>query len=208
MEWLMQINIHKKSGIFLTIIVALLAVILGMGMSRNADHGFFGMHGMMDSDERQARITLSGADVMFLQMMIPHHQQAVDISDLALTKSKDPELLALAADIRDGQTSEIIQMKLWLRQANADIDMGHSMGDSMGGMLTDAELSDLNSAAGNEFDLLWLKGMTNHHDGALHMTTMIKDASNKEIKLFGENIVAAQTAQIKQMELMIARLNK
>ena len=204
----MQINIDKKSGIFLTIIVALLAVIMGMGMSRNADHGFFGMHGMMDSDERQARITLSGADVMFLQMMIPHHQQAVDISNLALTKSKDPELLALAANIRDGQSSEILQMKLWLTQANADIDMGHSMGDSMGGMLTDTELANLTSASGKTFDLLWLKGMTNHHDGALHMTTMIRDASNAEIKSFSENIVIAQTAQIQQMELMITRLSK
>jgi len=204
----MQITIDKKSGIFLIIIVALLAVIMGIGMSRNADHGASGMHKMMDSHEKEASLKLSGADIMFLQMMIPHHQQAVDISDLALTKSKDPELLALAADIRDGQSSEIIQMKLWLSQANADIDMGHSMGDSMGGMLTEAELSKLKAATGKSFDLLWLKGMTNHHDGALHMTTMIKDASNVDIKLFGKNVVTAQTAQIKQMELMITRLSK
>ena len=204
----MQINIDKKSGIFLIIIVALLAVIMGMGMSRNGDHGSSGMHEMMESDEKQGTITLSGADVMFLQMMIPHHQQAVDISNLALAKSKDSELIALATNIRDEQKSEITQMKLWLSQANADLDMGHSMGDSMGGMLTEVELKDLDAATGTEFDLLWLKGMTNHHDGALHMTTMIKDASNVDIKLFGENVVTAQTAQNKQMNLMITRLSK
>ena len=82
------------------------------------------------------------------------------------------------------------------------------MGDSMGGMLTEVELNDLDAATGTEFDLLWLKGMTNHHDGALHMTTMIKDASNVDIKLFGENVVTAQTAQNKQMNLMITRLSK
>ena len=163
---------------------------------------------MMESDEKQGTITLSGADVMFLQMMIPHHQQAVDISNLALAKSKDSELIALATNIRDEQKSEITQMKLWLSQANADLDMGHSMGDSMGGMLTEVELNDLDAATGTEFDLLWLKGMTNHHDGALHMTTMIKDASNVDIKLFGENVVTAQTAQNKQMNLMITRLSK
>lgn len=202
----MQITIDKKSGIFLIIIVALLAVIIGIGMSRNADHGASGMHEMMDSQEKEASLKLSGADIMFLQMMIPHHQQAVDISNLALTKSKDPELLALATSIRDGQSAEILQMKSWLNAANADIEMGHSMGDSMGGMLTDAELAQLKAATGNSFDLLWLKGMTNHHDGALHMTTMIEDASNADIKLFGENIVITQTAQNKQMISMIKRL--
>ena len=204
----MQITIDKKSGIFLVIIVALLAVIMGMGMARNGDHGSSGMHEMMDLQEKVASLELSGADVMFLQMMIPHHQQAIDISQLALSKSKDPELLGLATSIRDGQSAEIVQMKSWLNAAKADLDMGHSMGDTMGGMLTEAELSKLKAATGKSFDLLWLKGMTNHHDGALHMTTMIKDASNVDIKLFGKNVVTAQTAQIKQMELMIARLNK
>ena len=204
----MQITIDKKSGIFLVIIVALLAVIMGMGMARNGDHGSSGMHEMMDLQEKVASLELSGADVMFLQMMIPHHQQAIDISQFALSKSKDPELLGLATSIRDGQSAEIVQMKSWLNAANADLDMGHSMGDTMGGMLTETELSELNAASGKSFDLLWLKGMTNHHDGALHMTTMIKDASNVDIKLFGENVVTAQTAQIKQMELMITRLSK
>jgi len=204
----MQITIDKKSGIFLVIIVAMLAVIVGMGMARNGDQGSSGMHEMMDLQEKVASLELSGADVMFLQMMIPHHQQAIDISQLALSKSKDPELLGLATSIRDGQSAEIVQMKSWLNAAKADLDMGHSMGDTMGGMLTEAELSKLKAATGKSFDLLWLKGMTNHHDGALHMTTMIKDASNVDIKLFGKNVVTAQTAQIKQMELMITRLSK
>ena len=204
-----QINIDKKTGIFTGIIVVLLAIIMSMGMSRNNDRGFFNMHGfgMMDSDESRSTKDLSSADIMFLQMMIPHHQQAVDISELAMARSKDAELIALATDIRDGQSAEIIQMKSWLREVNADIDMGHSMGEAMGGMLTDTELSDLNAATGKNFDLLWLKGMTNHHVGALHMSTMIRDARNAEIKRFGENVISAQTAQIEQMKIMIKRLS-
>jgi uncharacterized protein (DUF305 family) len=60
---------------------------------------------------------------------------------------------------------------------------------------------------GTKFDILWLKGMTGHHDGAIHMTTMIRDASNPEIKAFGEKVIADQAAQIEQMREMIKRLS-
>lgn len=205
----MQINIDKKTGIFIGIIALLLAVIMSMGMSRNNDRGFFGMHGfgMMSSNHNNGSSDLSGADIMFLEMMIPHHQQAIDMSIVAIAKSQDPELIALATDIKEGQSAEIIKMESWLDQANVGTGMGHSMGDSMGGMLTDAELSDLNAATGKNFDLLWLKGMTEHHDGAIHMSRMIKDANNSEIKRFGENIVHDQSAQIEQMKAMITRLS-
>ena len=183
---------------------------MAMAMHQKSDRGFFGMnhdnrHGSMMDAEGSA--DLSGADIMFLQMMIPHHQQAVDISELALTKSTDSELLALAQQIRDGQAAEIIQMKTWLASAKEDVDMGHSMGDSMGGMLSDLQLDELKAANGKSFDLLWLSGMTGHHEGALHMSQMIKNADNSEIKKFGENIVSTQSAQIKQMAAMIKRLS-
>lgn len=201
----MQINIDKKTGFFAGVIVVLVALIIAMGFSNNGD-GHFGMShsSMMDSDQAGGQLT--GADIMFLQMMIPHHQQAVDMSNLALSKSKDAELIALATGIRDGQADEIIQMKQWLKDAGAGTEMGHSMGDSMGGMLDDSELAALKSATGSAFDRLWLLGMTGHHDGAIHMTQMIEDASNPTIKKFGEDIVSAQTAQIEQMKLMLQRI--
>lgn len=203
----MQITIDKKSGIFLIIIVALLAVIMGMGMSRNADHDLSGMHGMMESHEKEASLKLTGADVMFLQMMIPHHQQAIDISNLALSKSKDGELIALATAVRDGQADEIIQMQQWLSDAGASTAMGHSMSDSMGGMLDEAELAALTASSGKDFDLLWLKAMTGHHEGAIHMTQMIKDATNTTIKKFGQDIVTLQSAQVEQMSKMLKRIS-
>lgn len=204
----MQINIDKKTGVLGGIIVALVAVIIAMSFSSNNNHGFLGMghSSMMDSDEGNSTSNLTGADIMFLQMMIPHHQQAVDISNLALTKSKDSELLALATSIRDGQADEIVQMKQWLKDAGAGAEMGHTMDGQMGGMLDEAELAALKSATGSEFDRLWLLGMTGHHDGALHMTQMIEDASNPTIKKFGQDIVALQTAQIDQMKVMLQRI--
>jgi uncharacterized protein (DUF305 family) len=203
----MQINIDKKTGVFAGVIVALVAVIIAMGFSNNNDSHLGMSHSsMMDSDEVSATGQLTGADIMFLQMMIPHHQQAVDISNLALSKSKDAELIALATAIRDGQADEIIQMKQWLKDAGADIEMGHSMGDSMGGMLDESELAAMKSATGSAFDHLWLLGMTGHHDGAIHMTQMIEDASNPTIKKFGQDIVSAQTAQLEQMKLMLQRI--
>jgi uncharacterized protein (DUF305 family) len=98
-------------------------------------------------------------------------------------------------------------MKEWLKDAGADLDMGHSM-DGMGGMLNDAELSALNAETGSKFDILWLKGMTGHHDGAIHMTTMIRDASNADIQAFGEKVIKDQSAQIEQMKVMLQRLSK
>lgn len=203
----MQINIDKKTGSFLAIIAVLLATILGISINKNGDDGFFGMHhnGAMGMNSNSGSKDYTGADVMFLQMMIPHHQQAVDISNLALKTSKDPELLALAKTIRDAQSAEIIQMNAWLKDANVNTGMGHSM-DGMGGMLDDSELSALAASTGKTFDTLWLKGMIGHHDGAIHMTTMIKDASNPEIKAFGENVVKDQSAQIVQMNAMLKRI--
>jgi uncharacterized protein (DUF305 family) len=185
------------------VIAGLVALIMVMALAgcASSEHGE-----MMEGHSTDASGDLAGADIMFLQMMIPHHQQAIDISDLALTKSADPELLALAKDIRDGQSAEIITMKAWLDKAGADLDPGHSMGHDMGGMLSESELAALEAATGKSFDLLWLKGMTGHHDGALHMATMITDARNAEIKSFGQAIVTLQSAQNKQMAAMIKRM--
>ena len=84
--------------------------------------------------------------------------------------------------------------------------MNHSVSDGMGGMLTESELTTLNSLNGSKFDIYWLKGMIAHHEGALHMVTMIKDSTHFEIKTFGESIVSVQTAEIEQMKKMLNRM--
>ena len=186
-------------------ITTIFIAILALSLSGCASASNMGMDHEGHSSEASGE--LSSDEIMFLQMMIPHHQQAIDISDLALTISADPELLALARDIRDEQAAEIVTMKAWLDAAGADLDPGHSMGHGMGGMLSDSELTALKSATGKSFDVLWLKGMTGHHDGAIDMATMIENAKNAEIKSFGEGIVASQSAQNKAMAAMIKRIS-
>jgi uncharacterized protein (DUF305 family) len=202
----MQLNIDRKTGALLGLIVLLAAAVVSLSVNRsdnNAMNNSSGHMGHGTSSSSNANYT--GADIMFLQMMIPHHQQAIDISNLAIKASSDPELLELAKIIARDQAAEIKQMKAWLKDAGASEDMGHSM-DGMGGMLNDDELASLRAATGKEFDTLWLKGMTEHHDGAIHMTQMIEDAQNAEIKAFGAKVIKDQSEQIAQMKKMLARL--
>ena len=206
----MQINIDRKTGVLLGVIVLLAAAVVSLSINRedrsnDGDMGQMSGHmGHGSSSSKNANYT--GADIMFLQMMIPHHQQAIDISNLAMKSSQDAELIELAKIIARDQAAEIKQMKAWLTDAGASEDMGHSM-DGMGGMLSDDELAALNSATGKEFDVLWLKGMTEHHDGAIHMTQMIEDAQNADIKAFGTKVIKDQSEQIDQMKKMLARLS-
>jgi uncharacterized protein (DUF305 family) len=122
-----------------------------------------------------------------------------------VTRSQNPELLALAKDIAAAQSAEIITMKKWLTDAGASQEMGH-MGHDMSGMLSAEDLVKLESASGKEFDQLWLQGMTGHHDGAIDMVTMIKNAKNADVKAFGVKVIADQSAQIVQMKKMLAQL--
>ena len=211
----MQINVDKKTGILTGVIAVLIGVIIFLMGTQNNSSGLFGMnHSAMDVENNSSDSSLLGSDVMFLEMMIPHHQQAVDISDLAISRSKDTELVELAKKIRDGQAAEIIQMKNWLADAGDSSMMGHgmnhgmnhSMGDGMGGMLTESELNTLKSLSGSKFDIYWLKGMIAHHEGALHMVTMIRDSNRSEIQNFGEEIISVQTAEIEQMKKMLNRM--
>ena len=203
----MQINIDKKTGILSGVIAVLIGVIIFLMGTQNSSSGLFGInHSAMDGENNSTNSSLLGSDAMFFEMMIPHHQQAIDISDLALTKSADSELLALAKSIRDEQSAEIVKMKAWLDAAGADLEMGHSMNHSMGGMLSDSELAALKAATGKSFDLLWLKGMTGHHDGAIDMAAMIENSKNPEIKSFAQAIVSSQSEQNKAMAAMLKRM--
>ena len=164
------------------------------------DQGAQGKHG------GQAGATFSGADLMFADMMIPHHQQAIEMSTLAETQTTNPEVLELAAQIKAAQQPEIEQMQAWLDAAEQPIGgMDHS-GHAMGGMLTLEQMQELAAASGPEFDRLYLEGMIQHHEGAIQMTRMIENSSNPEVKKLAEDIIRTQTAEIEQMREMLKSL--
>jgi len=162
-----------------------------------------GMNGGMMGNNQSAS-DFSRTDIMFAQMMIPHHQQAVDMSTLAETHSTNPEILALAKQIKDAQAPEIEQMTSWIDASGSSMNMGHDMG--MGGMLSEEQMSDLENASGPAFDKLYLEGMIDHHEGAIVMAQMIIDSNNAEARQLGENIVTSQTAEIAQMKKMLAAM--
>ena len=198
----MQINIDKKSGTFIAIIAVLLLVIAFMSFGNGrGDHGSRDDMGMHHDDDKNSM--LNGSDQMFLQMMIPHHEQAVEMSDMALAKSKNPEILKLAQQIKDEQSSEIISMKSWLEGAGMSEHMGHDMDHGMGGMLTPEDMQTLKAATSKEFDKLFLTSMIAHHEGALHMVMMIKDSEDPKIRTLYENIVKTQSAELELMKTLL-----
>ena len=164
-------------------------------------------NGMMDGGmmgNNKSASAFSGTDIMFAQMMIPHHQQAVDMSTLAETHTTNPEILALAKQIKDAQAPEIKQMTAWIESSGAGMDMGHDMG--MDGMLTEEQMTALGKAQGAEFDKLYLEGMIGHHEGALQMAKMIENSSNSEAKTLASNVISSQSAEIEKMKQMLAAL--
>ena len=149
--------------------------------------------------ETTAAADFTGTDLVFAEMMIPHHEQAIEMSELALKLSQDPEVLALAQEILDAQAPEIEQMKTW-GNLNLEAHAGHTMM----GMLTPAQMSALAAATGSAFDRLFLEGMIVHHEGAIQMAQMVIQSPNAEARKLGEQIVVSQAAEIKLMQKMLA----
>jgi uncharacterized protein (DUF305 family) len=146
-------------------------------------------------------------DVAFATNMIPHHQQAVDLSALAPERSTDPELLELATRIAAAQQPEIETLKVFLVQwkENPDAGAGHGgHGSAMAGMVDEATMTKLESLSGAEFDTLWLESMISHHQGAIEMAKAeIANGENVDAKRLAQTIIDTQQAEIGQMKQML-----
>lgn len=145
---------------------------------------------------------------MFAQMMIPHHQQAVQMADIALGKpSASPKVRELATQIKAAQDPEIAQMSDWLKAWGASTatssGMGHGMDHGMGsgGMMSDSDLTALKTAEGADFDRKWLTGMIAHHQGAVMMANQVlSTTSDPQVKALAEAIVKGQNSEITTMQ--------
>ena len=146
-------------------------------------------------------------DVAFATNMIPHHQQAVDLSAMVPDRSTNAGLVALAQKISAAQQPEINVMKVFLVQwnENPDTNSGHAgHGDAMQGMVDAATMTKLESLTGAEFDKLWLESMIGHHQGAIEMAKAeIANGDNVDAKNLAKNIVTTQEAEIGQMKQMV-----
>jgi uncharacterized protein (DUF305 family) len=167
---------------------------------------------------------LSAADVQFMQGMILHHAQAVEMTAMIPSHTQNKDLRSLGARISSSQTDEIKFMKRWLAARNElvhkdtsstpgmdmpGMDMSHESMALMPGMLTPQQMEALRKAKGTEFDRLFLLGMIQHHNGAL---TMVKDlfdtagaGQDAELFDFATDADNSQRAEIKIMETMLKK---
>ena len=146
---------------------------------------------------------LGMSEIMFAQGMIPHHQQAIDMSNMAMKNGASPEVKKLAKEIIAAQGKEIAQLKYWLTATKSSMTMGHDMG--MGGMLTKKDLIALKKLKGTKFDSAFLKAMIAHHEGALEMVSMLDRTKNSEAKKIAIDIQAGQSGEITLMKKLLAK---
>ena len=167
---------------------------------------------ILPSTTRATLPPVSQKDVEFMQGMIMHHEQAVEMTALMESRTQNKSLRLLGARISQSQSAEIDFMKRWLAARGesdemdmSSMDMSHPM--LMPGMLTKKQMSALKKASGAEFDRLFLTGMIQHHTGAL---TMVKDlydnaGTGQDAELFGftTDVDSGQRAEIRIMQNML-----
>ena len=151
------------------------------------------------------------ADIMFAQMMIPHHQQAVEMSDTLLAKTGiSAETVALAEEIKAAQEPEIAQLNgllvAWgFDEMTTDDDMAGM--DHSSGMMTDDDMAALDDATGPDAERLYLEQMIEHHEGAIDMASpQIIDGSNADAVALAESIASAQQKEISEMKKLLAAI--
>jgi len=157
----------------------------------------------------EAGVDFNDADVEFAQGMIAHHEQAIEMSEIAQdpVRAASAEVTSLAARIEAAQDPEIDAMTGWLEAWGAPLQMdssdGHDMSE-MTGMMSVEDMEALNTTTGAEFDDMWLTMMIEHHEGAIEMATAIDDeGASPDVRTLSAAIVAAQQAEIDEMRELL-----
>ena len=163
----------------------------------------------------------SDADVAFAGDMIQHHAQALAMVDMTLGRDLDPEVAALAEEIRAAQTPEIEQMSDWLQSWGEPVpatsrDHANSEGGGQGmdlgdmpGMMAEDEMSELEGASDAEFEAMWLEMMIAHHQGAVEMAKREQSDGTFEPAVdLAAHIESSQTEEIEAMQQLLDRLGR
>lgn len=151
----------------------------------------------------------NSADVMFAQMMIPHHEQAVVMADLAPSRASNPEILSLAVEIQQAQAPEIELMKSWLGSWGVELmpadeaNMVHGS-HGMEGMLSEQQLSELTEAEGEAFDALFATYMIEHHKGAVAMAQdVLNSGQDPAVAKLAREIIMTQEKEILRLQTLL-----
>lgn len=145
-------------------------------------------------------------DVWFVRMMIPHHQQALEMAALAESRAADPRVRAVADRIRAAQEPEIGLMRGWLAARGLPAEVaGHDHG-TMRGMQSPEAMRRLAAARGADFDRLFVQMMTAHHQGAVTMATdLLKVGADLTMNEFANSVATEQGVEIDRMHELLAR---
>jgi uncharacterized protein (DUF305 family) len=194
--------------------LVLSAVLLGgPSLARCQSGGMAGMSGMdMGHDiVIPAGALYTKADVEFMQGMIAHHSQAIVMSRMAESHGANPQVLKLSNKIDQSQVPEIRIMQAWLQRNNQfvpDTSSWHSV--MMSGMLTAAQLTELDAAKGADFDRAYLRLMIQHHAGALKMVNDLFNTplagQEVDVNVFANDVVTVQTVEIGIMQKLYAQV--
>ncbi|MEU4835095.1 DUF305 domain-containing protein [Streptosporangium sp. NPDC023615] len=151
--------------------------------------------------------TANAADVTYVQDMVVHHRQALEMASLAPTRGEHVRLKSLASRIADSQGPEIQFMISWLQQQGLRAPAHHARHGSMPGMATPEQLAALRAASGKEFDRLFIKLMTAHHLGALTMSEkVLVSGAHQRVEELANDVSVGQAAEIRRMREMEAEL--
>ena len=189
------------AAITLTVLLAL-AGCAGTPSSGGTDT----MPAMGSSASASSAADVNNADMQFTMMMIPHHEQAVEMADMILFKDGiDEQVITLAEQIKAAQGPEIELMQSWLDDWGTP--MGEMDGMDHGGMMSDTDMQALQDATGVEASRLFLEQMIVHHEGAIEMAqTEVDNGQNADVIALAEAIIASQTTEITTMEDILATL--
>jgi uncharacterized protein (DUF305 family) len=191
-------------------LVAGVLTLTACGDGDDAGHSSMGSNDTSASAESSAEADFSDADVTFAAGMIPHHQSAIEMAQLAEGRAADPRVLDLAARIEAAQGPEIEILSGWLDQWGADgeSEMDHGgMDHGSGGMMSEQDMQALMNATGAEFDRLFLTQMIAHHTGAVEMAQAeLSEGSNTDALAMAEAIRDSQSAEIAEMEQLLAEM--
>lgn len=195
----------QKNQLLYGVIGALIGgLVVWLLAASSFSRSMMGMQRQQNNNSSQQNSSMIGdMDRMFIQGMIPHHQSAIDMAKLALEKSQRQEIKNLATNIVKTQSEEITKMKDWYKNwYRTDVTADTMEGNNMMGSIMRRSAMDMSTLAGAaDFDKDFLSQMTSHHQMAVMMAQMMLSGTTRpEMKRLGQDIIEAQTKEIKQMQ--------
>jgi uncharacterized protein (DUF305 family) len=209
------------TGVAALAVVAGASPVRGQASTQSAARTQSDLAAIAKAREDSARRPYTAADVRFMSGMIGHHAQAIQMASWAASHDASPSVRTLAERIINAQRDEIATMQQWLRDRQQPVPDATPMGMKMvmdgvehmmlmPGMLTEAQMKQLDAARGKQFDELFITGMIQHHKGALQMVKELFDsygaAQDDLVFKFASDVNVDQTTEIARMERMLVAI--